>query len=257
MIAEPPRVHYAILPAIVIALAALTLLAVRGTRRERRGGLLGLAVGLGVLALAGVAALAGKDYVVERNLLPALVPLAVVVALGLALGARPLAGMLARGRPLRLLARLRRLRHPDAQPAAARLPRRRERRSARPRSRARSSAGGSPRDPLRWYLDDVRCAGSGARKKCGKSICSANGWSPSAPLPYLRCSTGGGRADGTPTIVRYVSPRPVMLPLHELSAEDRLCRQHVVLDGPPASRTTSARTRRRRRQLARARAVAG
>ncbi len=52
VIAEPPRVHYAVLPAIGVGLAALALLAL-GTRRERRGGAIALAVGLGVLALAG------------------------------------------------------------------------------------------------------------------------------------------------------------------------------------------------------------
>ncbi len=81
VIAEPPRVHYALLPAI-LAGAALLLLALRGTRRERRGALLGLTVGLGVATLALAAALAGKDYVVERNLLPALVPLLAASAIG-------------------------------------------------------------------------------------------------------------------------------------------------------------------------------
>src|ERR1700749_5056828 len=93
VIAEPPRVHYAILPAIAVGLAAVALLAF-GTRRERRGGAVSLVVGLGVLALAGAAALAGKDYVVERNLLPALVPLAAVVALGLGATRARLAGVL-------------------------------------------------------------------------------------------------------------------------------------------------------------------
>ncbi|HEY2055476.1 MAG TPA: glycosyltransferase family 39 protein, partial [Solirubrobacterales bacterium] len=81
LIAEPPRVHYAVLPVLGVGLAALALLAL-GTRRERRGAAIGLVVGLGILALAGAAALAGKDYVVERNLLPALIPLAAVAALG-------------------------------------------------------------------------------------------------------------------------------------------------------------------------------
>jgi mannosyltransferase len=83
VIAEPPRVHYALMPIALIA-AALLLLAFRGTRRERRGALLGLVVGLGVAALALVAGLVGKDYVVERNLLPALVPVASVAAIGFA-----------------------------------------------------------------------------------------------------------------------------------------------------------------------------
>jgi len=81
VIAEPPRVHYALAPVILIA-AALMLLAVRGSRRERRGGTVGLLVGVGVGLLALVAALVGKDYVVERNLLPALVPLATTAAIG-------------------------------------------------------------------------------------------------------------------------------------------------------------------------------
>jgi mannosyltransferase len=83
VIAEPPRERYALVPAILIG-AALLLVAARGTRRERRGALLGLAVGLGVVTLALLAALAGEDYVVERNLLPVLAPLAVAVAIGFA-----------------------------------------------------------------------------------------------------------------------------------------------------------------------------
>jgi mannosyltransferase len=81
VIAEPPRERYALLPAIAIALAVLLVVA-RGSRHERRGAALGLAVGLGVPALALLAALIGKDYVVERNLLPALIPLASVTAIG-------------------------------------------------------------------------------------------------------------------------------------------------------------------------------
>jgi 4-amino-4-deoxy-L-arabinose transferase-like glycosyltransferase len=83
VIAEPPRERYALLPVILVA-AALALVAVRGSRLERRGALLGLTVGLGVAALALVAVLIGKDYVVERNLLPALVPLTIAVGIGFA-----------------------------------------------------------------------------------------------------------------------------------------------------------------------------
>ena len=81
VIAEAPRDRYALVP-LILVVAALVLAAVRGNRRERRGAALGLALGLGVAALTAIAALAGKDYVVERNLLPALVPLLVVVAIG-------------------------------------------------------------------------------------------------------------------------------------------------------------------------------
>lgn len=95
VIAEPPRERYALLPAVVIG-AALLLVALRGSTRERRGALLGAGVGLGVAALAAIAAAVGKDYVVERNLLPALVPLGVASAIGFAAdGARRLGLLLA------------------------------------------------------------------------------------------------------------------------------------------------------------------
>jgi hypothetical protein len=81
VIAEPLRPRYALIPALFAA-AAIVLLAARGSREERRRSLPLLGVGLGVLVLPALIALAGKDYVVERNLLPALVPLTVVVALG-------------------------------------------------------------------------------------------------------------------------------------------------------------------------------
>ena len=81
VIAEPPRERYALLPGIFFAIALL-LVAVCGTRRERRGALLGLLLGSGVAVLTLLAALAGKDYVVERNLLPALPPLALAAAIG-------------------------------------------------------------------------------------------------------------------------------------------------------------------------------
>ncbi len=95
VIAEAPRERYALVPIILVAVA-LALLAWRGSRRERRGAALGLVLGLGVAALTAVAALAGKDYVVERNLLPALVPLLAVAAIGFATaGARRLGLLLA------------------------------------------------------------------------------------------------------------------------------------------------------------------
>jgi mannosyltransferase len=81
VIAEPPRERYALAPVALVG-AALLLLALRGSGRERRAALPPLAVGLGVALLAALAAIVGKDYVAERNLLPALVPLAVVAAIG-------------------------------------------------------------------------------------------------------------------------------------------------------------------------------
>jgi 4-amino-4-deoxy-L-arabinose transferase-like glycosyltransferase len=90
VIAEAPRERYALVPLILVG-ASLILVVLRSERRERRGAALGLVLGLGVAALTAAAALAGKDYVVERNLLPALVPLLAVVAIGFAAaGARRL-----------------------------------------------------------------------------------------------------------------------------------------------------------------------
>ncbi|HEX5527196.1 MAG TPA: glycosyltransferase family 39 protein [Solirubrobacterales bacterium] len=95
VIAEPPRDHFALIPAALIGLALL-LVAFRGDWREQRGAAIGLTVGLGVAGLAAVAALAGKDYVVERNLLPALLPLAAAAAIGFSLAsARRLGAVLA------------------------------------------------------------------------------------------------------------------------------------------------------------------
>lgn len=95
VIAEAPRDRYALVPAILVG-ASLILVALRGSRRERRGAGIGLALGLGFVGLTAIAALAGKDYVVERNLLPALVPLTAAVAIGLAAaGARRLGLLLA------------------------------------------------------------------------------------------------------------------------------------------------------------------
>lgn len=81
VIAEPPRERYALLPALLIG-AALLLVALRGTRTEKRGATIGAALGLGAVALAVLSALIGEDYVVERNLLPALVPLGAAAAIG-------------------------------------------------------------------------------------------------------------------------------------------------------------------------------
>jgi 4-amino-4-deoxy-L-arabinose transferase-like glycosyltransferase len=90
VIAEPPREHFALIPAVLFGVALL-LLVLRGSPLERRRATSPLAVGVGVVLLAVGAALVGKDYIVERNLLPALVPLAAVGALGFGVdGARRL-----------------------------------------------------------------------------------------------------------------------------------------------------------------------
>jgi mannosyltransferase len=77
-------------PAAVIAglaaLAALVLLVTRASDDERRGALLIGSIAASAVALPIVAALFGADYLITRNLIPALVPALIVLALGI--GAR-------------------------------------------------------------------------------------------------------------------------------------------------------------------------
>jgi len=74
----------ALLP-LALVLAAFVLLAARGSRAERRAAFVPLAVAattIGIPLFLAVAS-ASKDYVLARNLLPALVPLLVAVAVAL------------------------------------------------------------------------------------------------------------------------------------------------------------------------------
>ena len=95
VIAQPERPLSALVP-LVAMLAALGLLAARGERRERRAA--GLMLALVAATVAAPLALAlpvpGWDYVLARNLLPALVPLMVAVAVGVTLRGAQRAGTL-------------------------------------------------------------------------------------------------------------------------------------------------------------------
>jgi 4-amino-4-deoxy-L-arabinose transferase-like glycosyltransferase len=86
IIAQPDTALPALLPLLSI-IAALVMLALRGNRRERRGGGRMLAIGAATIAvpLAMALVVPDKDYFFARNLLPALVPLLVAVAVGLTL----------------------------------------------------------------------------------------------------------------------------------------------------------------------------
>jgi len=90
IIARPERPLLGVFPLALIALA-LALLLARGDKRDRRGA--GIVLALGAVTVAVPLALAlvspSKDFVLARNLLPALVPLLVAVAIGVSLrGAR-------------------------------------------------------------------------------------------------------------------------------------------------------------------------
>ncbi len=88
IIARPERPALALAP-LALALAALALLAARGDREERRGAALPLTVSLAAIGIPILLALAspGNDYVLARNVMPALVPLLVAVAVGVTLPA--------------------------------------------------------------------------------------------------------------------------------------------------------------------------
>ena len=94
MIAQPERLTPAIVPLAAIA-AALLLLALRGERVERRAAGLMLAIaGFTVAAPLAIAVVRpSADFVLARNLIPALVPLLVAVAIGATLGRARRAGI--------------------------------------------------------------------------------------------------------------------------------------------------------------------
>jgi mannosyltransferase len=83
IVSRPETVLPAAVPLLAV-LSGLLLLLLRADRAERRAG--GLMLALAAVTVAGPLALAlvapGKDYVLARNLLPALVPLLVAVAIG-------------------------------------------------------------------------------------------------------------------------------------------------------------------------------
>lgn len=82
---------------LALCAAAFALLLWRGGREERRSAALPFAVGAGAIAVPAAVALlsTSKDYVLARNLIPALVPLLAVVAIGVSLpSARRLGALL-------------------------------------------------------------------------------------------------------------------------------------------------------------------
>ena len=232
VIAEPPRERYALIPVVLIGVALL-LAALRGSARERRGAALGLVVGVGVVLLASGIALAGKDYIVERNLLPALVPLAIAVAIGCAVGGARRTGLTCAA----LLcvywlafdiyvARTPNLQRPDFRELTERL--------GPPLQPRAILTWKLAADPIRFYLDgaservysgevpvrevDVVSKPVVARKPVGLPP----GFHPVERLRLERL-----------TLTRYVSPRLRQVPFYVLrDARTGFGRNAVVADGP-------------------------
>jgi mannosyltransferase len=217
-ISQPLRDRYAILPLLLIA-AALALLAWRPLVQEQRAAILALAVAAGSLVLTLAAAAIGVDYLLARNLLPALVPLLAAVAIGVAgrrsgwLGLCIGGALAAYWLAFALYVDLRpRLQRPDWRDAAAGLG------GARgPREIVGSGQGVVP---LRYYLG-------------GRSIQVRD---PRPPLPVVevdvvsvgepppRSGTGlpaafreaGQDNHGTVTVTRYRASHPVPVPWQQL-----------------------------------------
>lgn len=82
-VGEAGLLKHALAPIALFAVA-VGLLLLRGGVREKRGALVALAIGGGSILLALTFAAMGQDFVLERNLLPALIPLALVGAAGIA-----------------------------------------------------------------------------------------------------------------------------------------------------------------------------
>jgi mannosyltransferase len=92
-VGEAGLLKHALAP-IALFGVAVALLLLLGGEREKRGAAIALAIGGGSVLLALAFAAAGQDFVLERNLLPALIPLALVGAAGIA---APRAGWLGIG----------------------------------------------------------------------------------------------------------------------------------------------------------------
>jgi mannosyltransferase len=95
IIARPQRPALALVP-LALGLGGLALLALRGRREDRRAAAIPLAVSLAAVGIPVLLALASpsKDYVLARNVMPALVPLLVAVSIGLTVPAARRLGVL-------------------------------------------------------------------------------------------------------------------------------------------------------------------
>jgi mannosyltransferase len=236
VIAEPPRERYALLPVIAIAVA-LALVALRGSRRERRGAALGAVLGLGVVALAAAAALVGKDYVVERNLLPALVPLGAAVAIGCAAsGARRAGFLLAVALCSYWLAfdlyvtQTPNLQRPDFRTLTREL--------GSPHGRRAIVSWKLAADPIRWYLNNQALRMYGGRERLGEVDVVAKRLAAEKPvnLPPSFHLAQRLRLDRL-TLTRYVSRHPVPIWFHTLKAlPTGFGSAGVVLDGRSGAR---------------------
>jgi uncharacterized membrane protein len=241
---ENALLKHAAIPAVLV-LAAAALFALRGGPRERRAAMPALLVGGGTVILALAFALAGQDYLLARNLLPALVPLTLVIAVALGAPASGRPGLLLGGalvaywlafcvyadfRPA--------LQREDWRTVAAAIgpPR------AGPRAIVAYAQGG---EPLSFYIGhgerEAKWRTWRVRRRPVREVDVVSGRPPEGayralPRPFRQVER---RTLGQMTLLRYRAPRPVSLPWHSLVGNFTGYADNVVLlDGtrtPPSA----------------------
>jgi mannosyltransferase len=207
----------AVVPLLLLALALL-LVPVRGSPAGRRGAGLALTVAAGTLVLALLAAAAGKDYLLARNLLPALVPVLAAAAigissrgagrLGIGVGAALLAYWLAFAIYVDAKPRLQR---PDWRDLAADI-------GAAPAPREIVTSGQAT-VPLRYYLPRTIELHSPQPPIPVREV-----YVVSVGVPPARSDTGlppafraaGRQTESTTTVTRYRAGRPTPVPWSDL-----------------------------------------
>ncbi|HVO53926.1 MAG TPA: glycosyltransferase family 39 protein [Solirubrobacterales bacterium] len=218
IIGQPERPELAFVP-LALCLAAFALLAWRGDRDERRAAALPLLAAVAAVGIPVVLALlsVSKDYVLARNLIPALVPLLVLVAIATTtrrarrLGQLIGAGLLVYSLGFCILASASpQFQRPDWSVVAQRLGE-----PQRPRAMVTWLLGGAP---LHYYLptgaSQVRPS-EGYPWQVGEIDLISQGWAP--PPPRRQIGPGfleSGHEDaGSLFIRRYQLPQPGLAPL--------------------------------------------
>jgi hypothetical protein len=218
---QPLRLRYAVLPLALLAVA-LALLAWRASASEQRAAGIALTVAGGSLLLGLAAAVVGQDFVLDRNLLPLLIPLLAVAAIGLAsqgsgrLGLGVAAILVAYWLAFAVYVDLRpRLQRADWRDVAADL--------GSPSGPREIVTSGQGAVPLRYYLPDRTVEVHSARpaipvREVDVVSIGAPRVSPTGLPRSFR--PAGQVSEHTVTLTRYVAPRPVAVPWHQLLNHD-------------------------------------
>jgi hypothetical protein len=214
---ETGLLKHALIPIALFA-AAVALLLLRGGSREKRGAAIAFGVGAGAVALALLFAALGQDFVLGRNLLPELIPLALVGAAGVA---APRAGRLGIGVGAALVAYwLAFCVYADFRPALQREDWRGIAEVIGPPPSGRQRAivvweeGG---EPLSFYLNGTqRQAKSKFWRHAPVPLSEVDVVSGRPPPPRHRALPPSFRqveevTHGRMTLVRYRAPRPIVL----------------------------------------------